>query len=80
MARIAGVEPQDASLVARLAYWFTKRKVGKVIMPVKIHAHHPRLLRGLGGMEMAQQAASTLGAGLKELCNIRVAMRVGCPF
>ena len=80
MARIQGVKNEDAGLVARLAFWFTKRKVGRVIMPIRVHAHHPRLLRGLGGMEMAQQAAKTVDPALKELCGIRVAMRVGCPF
>ena len=80
MARIAGVEPGQAGALARLAYYFTKRKLGRVILPIKIHAHHPRLLRGLGGMEMAQQAARGVDRGLKELVNIRVAMRVGCPF
>jgi hypothetical protein len=78
MARIAGNE--SPGIVGRLAYWFTKRKFGRVVLPVKIHALHPRLLRGLGSMEMAQQAAKTIDAGLKELCGIRVAMRVGCPF
>ena len=47
MARIAGVEPGQAGALARLAYYFTKRKLGRVILPIKIHAHHPRLLRGL---------------------------------
>ena len=80
MARIAGVEAEDAGLVARLAYWATKRKVGRVVMPVKIHAHHPRLLRGLGHMEMAQEAAKALDPAVKMLASIRVAMRIGCPF
>ena len=78
--RIEGVADRDAGFVAKLAYWFSKKKVGRVIEPLRIHAHHPRLLRGLGHMEMAQQAASTLESGLKELVNIKVAMRVGCPF
>ena len=80
MARIVGVSSKNAGPVTRLAYWFTKRKVGSVIMPIKIHAHHPRLLRGLGFMEMAQQAAKSVDPRLKELVNLRVAMRVGCPF
>ncbi len=80
MARIPGVEPENAGFLVRLAYWFTKRKIGRVIMPVRIHAHHPRLLRGLGSMEMAQQAAQAVAPSFKGLINIRVAMRIGCPF
>lgn len=80
MARIPGVERHKAGLVPRLAYWLTKRKVGRVILPIKIHAHHPRLLRGLGGMEMAQEAARSVDPALKTLVGVRVAMRIGCPF
>ena len=47
MARIPSVEPKEASLFTRIAYFMTKRKLGRVIMPIKINAHHPRLLRAL---------------------------------
>jgi hypothetical protein len=80
MARIAGVEPGAAGLVARLAYWLTKRKVGRVVLPVKITAHHPRLLRAMGAMEMGQEAARSVAAPLKMLAQVKVAMLVGCPF
>ncbi len=80
MARISGLEAHEAGWLTRLAYWFTKRKLGRVIMPVKIHAHHPGLLRGLARMEMAQEAAKTVDPALKTLLGVRVAMRIGCPF
>jgi alkylhydroperoxidase family enzyme len=64
----------------RLAYWFCRRKVGRVIEPVRLHAHHPRLLRGLAGMEMAQEAARAVDPLLKALAQLRVATRIGCPF
>ena len=80
MARIPGVESKGAGPLVRLAYWFTERKVGRVIMPIKIHAHHPRLLRGVGAMEMAQQAAKRIDPALEELLSIRIATRIGCPF
>lgn len=79
-ARMAGVEAKDAGLVVRVAYWFTKRKVGKVIEPIKITAHHPRLLRAVGSMEMGQEAARSVPAALKALVQVKVAMMVGCPF
>ena len=47
MARIPGVEPKEAGLFTRIAYFMTKRRLGRVIMPIKIKAHHPRLLRAL---------------------------------
>ncbi len=79
MARIRGVE-QGGSLLARAAFWMTRRKVGKVIRPVRVHALHTRLLTGYGQMEMAQEKARRLPAALKSLVHVRVAMRIGCPF
>jgi len=78
MPRIEG--PSKPSPFARVAYFMTKRKVGKVIEPIQVHAHHPRLLRALASMEMGQEAAKSVDAGLKSLASIRVAMRIGCPF
>lgn len=80
MARIPGVEPSQANLFTRFAYWMTKRKVGRLILPVKITAHQPRLLRGSGEMDMAQFAVHSVPATLKELASIKTAMLIGCPF
>jgi len=80
MARINGVESQKASLFIRIAYWFTKRKVGRVIEPVKVTAHHPRLLRAMASMEMGQEAAHAVDGALKALVQIQVARMIGCPF
>lgn len=80
MARIEGVPPKRASLFTRLAYVLTKRRLGRVIMPIRIQAHHPRLLRGYAHMELAQQAARSLPASLKALVDVYVARLIGCPF
>lgn len=80
MARIEGVDGKRAGPLVRLAYWFCKRKVGRVVEPIRIHAHHTRLLRGLASMEMAQEAARAVDPLVKALAQIRVATRIGCPF
>ena len=80
MARIEGLEASQAGLFGRIAYWMTKRKIGKVIGPIKITAHHPRLLRAMGSMEMGQAAACTVPEPFKILASIKVASLVGCPF
>jgi hypothetical protein len=80
MARIPGVEPREAGLFARFVYWLTKRRFGHVLVPVKITAHHPRLLRAMGGMEMGQEAARSVDARLKMLAQVKVATLIGCPF
>jgi hypothetical protein len=80
MARIPGVEPNQAGLFTRFVYWMTKRKIGRVILPVKITAHQPKLLTAMGQMEQAQLGVHSVPETLKELACIKVATLVGCPF
>jgi len=80
MARIRGVEPNEAGLFTRFVYWMTKRKIGRVVLPLKITAHHTRLLRALGEMETGQLAANSVDPKLKALAGIKAATLVGCPF
>ena len=80
MPRIQGIEKAEAGFLVRLAYWLTKRKLGRVIVPVKIVARHPRLLRAYAHMELGQEAASSVDVRLKALVQVKVAMLIGCPF
>jgi 4-carboxymuconolactone decarboxylase len=86
MAYMKGVDPADASWFTRLAYWFVRRKFGKLtgkdrlIEPVKIAAHHPRLLRAIGQMEAGIGAAHTVPVGLTRLASLQASMLIGCPF
>jgi hypothetical protein len=80
MARIPGVEAHEAGWFTRFVYWMVKRKMGRVILPVKITAHHPRLLKAMGQMEMGQEAAHSVDVPLKALLSIKAAMLIGCPF
>ena len=80
MARIEGVQPKDAGLFVRLAYWFTKRRFHRVMEPVKITAHSPKLLRGVAQMEMAQAKLKSVDPTLVALAEIKAATMVGCPF
>ncbi|MCI0379974.1 MAG: hypothetical protein L0215_20525 [Gemmataceae bacterium] len=66
MARMKGVEPREAGWFTRFVYWLVKREMSKLtgqprlIEPIKIAAHHPRLLRALGQMEGGQAAAQSV--------------------
>ena len=80
MARIAGVPKNQAGVFVRLAYWMTRRKLGRVVTPVTLYAHHPRLLRAYAHMEMGQEQARAIAPELKTLLHIKVAMMIGCPF
>lgn len=86
MARIGGVEPDQAGLLMRLVYWVVRRKLrkltGRACVPetIKITAHHPRLSWATGQMELGQEAARSVPAALKMLACVRAATLIGCPY
>jgi hypothetical protein len=84
MAGIVGADPSQQGLFhglfTRIIYALTKRKVGRVVMPVKIAAHHAKLLWGHGQMEQSLLSSHLVEAALKDLAQLRVATLVGCPF
>jgi hypothetical protein len=86
MAYMKGVEPAEAGWLTRLVYWYARRKFGnltgkaRLVEPVAIAAHHPRLLRAMGQMEGGLEAARSVPAGLKRLASLHAAMLIGCPF
>lgn len=67
-------------MLARVAFWISRRRLGRVVAPIRVHALHTRLLSGYGAMENAQEKASRVPATTKLLADVLVAMRVGCPF
>ena len=80
MARIRGVEAREAGLFTRFVFWMARRKMGHDVVPLKITAHHTRLLRAVGEMEMGQAALRTMEPKLKALAGIKAATMIGCPF
>jgi hypothetical protein len=86
MAYLKGVEPAEAGWFIKLVYSLIGRKFGKLTgkacipEPVKIVAHHPRLLRAVGAMESGQEAANSVPTELKRLASLYAAMQIGCPF
>ncbi len=86
MAHMKGIEPAEAGWFTRLVYWFVKRKFAKLtgkdrlIEPIKVVAHHPRLMRAMGQMEAGIAAAHSVQAKFKLLASLQTARLVGCPF
>ena len=84
MARIEGAEPGKQGFLqgafTRMIYSLTKRKVGRVVMPVRVAAHHGRVLWGYGQMEQSLLGSRLVEERLKNLGELRVATLVGCPF
>ncbi len=84
MARISGAEPRQkgffSGLFVRFVYWAVKRKLGKVVMPIQIVAHCPKILWGHVQMELAFQGSHKVEDSLKSLAQVRAATLIGCPF
>jgi len=84
MARITGAPSHQGGPLRRLfvsvVYFLTRRRVGRVIMPVQVTAHHSRIFWGYLQMEQSQMSSKLVDAKLKGLAELRVATLVGCPF
>lgn len=84
MARISGAPRNQGGLIRRLmvgiVYFLTQRRLGRIIMPIQVTAHHPRIFWGYLQMEQSQMGSKLIDAKLKGLAELRVATLVGCPF
>jgi len=79
MARIEGMS-RSRTLVARLAFFLSRRSYGRVITPARVYALDSRLLLAVGLMEEVQEWAKQTRAPVKQLARMLVAWRVGCPW
>jgi len=84
MARISGAPINVGGplrrLFVRLVYFLTRRRLGRVIMPIQVTAHHPKIFWGYLQMEQSQMGSKLIDSKLKGLAELRVATLVGCPF
>ena len=84
MARIPGAPRNQGGPLRRLfvgiVYSLTQRRLGRLIMPVQVTAHHPKIFWGYIQMEQSQASSKLIDPKLKGLAELRVATLVGCPF
>lgn len=84
MPRISGASGNEGGLFhriySRLVYFLTRRRLGRVIMPIRVTAHHPKIFWGYIQMERSQMGSKLVDHKLKGLAELRVATLVGCPF
>lgn len=80
MSRIQGVPDGQGNAFVRFAYHETRRRVGRVIEPMRVLARRPLLLAGNGAMELAFERSSAADEHAKELATLKVAALVGCEF
>ncbi len=78
-ARISGVR-SSANPVVRYAFRESRRRYGRVPVPVAVTAHHPSLLFGYGMLELASERAHRVDRRLKELAELKTAQLAGCEW
>jgi hypothetical protein len=78
--RIEEMSQGSGGLLVKVAYWFSRRRFGKIVDPVKVMARHFWVLLGSWAFEMAFERSKNVDARLKELALIKVAAMVGCPW
>jgi AhpD family alkylhydroperoxidase len=79
-ARIRLLDEGQGGLVARLAYRESRRRYGQVMDPLKVMAHHPKILVGAAALELASERSKLVPARLKHLAELRAGMVAGCEW
>jgi AhpD family alkylhydroperoxidase len=88
MPRLQGVSDQDAGLSAKIAFFFTKRKLAQMagmktagmLEPLRMYAHIPRLLNAYGKLEQAESKLDILSPRQRALAELKSATTVGCEY
>lgn len=80
MAYVRGVPAGTRNPFFRLVFWAVRRKVGRMIEPVRGYALSVWTLVGASLLELCFERATALSPALKKLAELRVASLVGCPF
>jgi 4-carboxymuconolactone decarboxylase len=88
MSRIDGVKSEEAGPLTRVILSLARRKTGqlagrsteRMIEPLQVYAHRPRLLIGYGLMEDATARLRSVDERLKLLAELKAATLTGCEY
>jgi AhpD family alkylhydroperoxidase len=88
MSRLQGVSDRDAGLGARIAFFFTKRKLAQMtgletagmLEPLRMYAHIPRLLSAIGKLEQVESKLDILSPRHRALAELKAATTVRCEY
>lgn len=78
MARISLDPPRSVFL--RIAEWYSRRKYGKVMDPLRAMGHNPKVLKAGALYESRIGRWHDLDPGLKHLAEMVTASRIGCAW
>jgi AhpD family alkylhydroperoxidase len=79
-ARIAGVPESTRNPLVRIGYRESRRRYGEVVDPLRIFAHHPKVMAGYSALELASERSQLVDKRLKHLAEVRAAMISGCEW
>src|SRR6201997_3679338 len=91
MPRLNGVSDRDAGLSAKIAFFFSKRKLAKMagiatldnvamLEPLRMYAHIPKLLNAYGRLEQAESKLDILSPRQRALAELKSATTVRCEY
>jgi len=88
MSRLPGVSDRDAGLSAKIAFFFTKRKLAQMtgletagmLAPLRMYAHVPTLLGAYGKLEQAESKLDILSPRHRALAELKAATTVRCEY
>jgi AhpD family alkylhydroperoxidase len=89
--RLKGVSDRDAGPGAKIAFFFTRRKLaqmtglkstatGGMLEPLRMYAHIPRLLNAIGKLEQAESKLDILSPRHRALAELKSATTVRCEY
>jgi AhpD family alkylhydroperoxidase len=78
-SRVRGVR-HTRNPFLRYVFRSSRKQAGSVVEPVRVHAHHPLLLAGFGGFELATLKAKRVPYRLKALGEMKAAQLAGCEW
>ena len=90
MARIQGVQRDQAGLLVKLVYRFGPRmmrklsgrdpSIGNGLEPMEIWAHKPKLMMAMGKFNGAIRKPGALEQRIRNLCELKGSAMIGCEF
>ncbi|MEE6179681.1 carboxymuconolactone decarboxylase family protein [Mycobacterium sp. 050134] len=90
MSRLPGISDRDAGFGAKLAFFFTRRKLARLtglsaetagmLEPLRMYAHIPRLLTAYGRLEQAESKLDILTPRHRALAELKSATTVRCNY
>jgi alkylhydroperoxidase family enzyme len=79
--RIEPVPTDSRNPVVRYAFRESRKQAeGEVMDPVRVFAHHPKLMFGYGTFEMATERSKLVPERIKVIAELRAAMAAGCEW